>query len=145
MFIEKNGRNFVFGQPTIKGWSSVSPSRLIALTVSRTYCCEKMQKQTRSLIFLSESFFSCQFILVSSFKAFCLLDDFASSFSFHECLYLKRTNFMKMILHKKYKHMFCLCRIKIPGLENFAVKNAFLRLAEASCTILFEQPRIKRR
>ena len=32
MFIEKNGRNFSFGQPTIKGWSSVSPSRLIALT-----------------------------------------------------------------------------------------------------------------
>ena len=32
MFIEKNGRNFAFGQPTIKGWSTVSPPRLIALT-----------------------------------------------------------------------------------------------------------------
>ena len=31
MFIEKNGRNFCFGQLTIKGWSFVSPSRLIAL------------------------------------------------------------------------------------------------------------------
>ena len=31
MFIEKNGRNFCFGQLTIKGWSTVSPSRLIAL------------------------------------------------------------------------------------------------------------------
>ena len=31
MFIEKNGRNSCFGQLTIKGWSSVSPSRLIAL------------------------------------------------------------------------------------------------------------------
>ena len=31
MFIEKNGRNFYFGQLTIKGWSFVSPSRLIAL------------------------------------------------------------------------------------------------------------------
>ena len=58
MFIEKNGRNSCFGQLTIKGWSSVSPSRLIALfgtnTEGWTHRCEKMQWRWRET--MEESF-----------------------------------------------------------------------------------------
>ena len=57
MFIEKNGRNFVFGQPTIKGWSSVSPSRLIALTVSRLTAAKKCRNRHVPLFFFLKAFF----------------------------------------------------------------------------------------
>lgn len=67
MFIEKNGRNFSFGQPTIKGWSSVSPSRLIALTVSRLLAAKKCSSYTVPYVtclflhrFLTASSHKCQ-------------------------------------------------------------------------------------
>ena len=50
MFIEKNGRNCSFGQPTIKGWSYVSPTRLIALTISETLLRKNAGKMTRSYL-----------------------------------------------------------------------------------------------
>ena len=65
MFIEKNGRNFVFGQPTIKGWSSVSPSRLIALTVSRLTAAKKC-KEPKTDTFPYFSFWKLFFCLFLS-------------------------------------------------------------------------------